>query len=371
MSTGERWRLGHRPALDGLRGIAVLLVVAAHSVPAWFPGFGTAGVTVFFVLSGFLITSLLLDEFDDTGRIHLRAFYWRRAARLFPALAVFVAVIVSLQVFVARNFGHPSDAIAVALYVGNWIPATGGTMGGLDHTWSLAVEEQFYLLFPLCLVAIAGRVSRRTLLVVVTVGALASAALRVGLVLFGASADRVYNGTDTVACLLLTGCVTAIATRLRPAKARPRLALALLAGVAVTGLAVTETTGARTLYPLAVALAAAVALVSLLDTESLTASWLVTVGRRSYGLYLWHFPLLMIVGEALDIGGGIPRWASAPFLLAASWGLTCLSWRYVEQPAQRWFRSRLRDAEPVAQKNAVSLNGATVGVDSKADSVGL
>lgn len=370
MSTGERWRLGHRPALDGLRGIAVLLVVAAHAVPTWFPGAGAVGVTIFFVLSGFLITSLLLDEHADEGRVGLRSFYLRRGARLFPALVVFVVVVIVLQVAVAKNFGRPTDAIWVALYIGNWLPALGSPMGGLDHTWSLAVEEQFYLLFPAALVFL---LRRRHAAVAIALLTLASASTRVGLLAEGASIDRVYNGTDTVACLLLAGCCTAFIVRTRATRPKPWLAYSVLGVLAVCGLAFTESNGARSLLPLAVAPASAVALVALLDVRSgpIVASWLMKVGKRSYGLYLWHFPLLMVIGEALDLGGGVPRWASAPFLIAAAWGLTCLSWRCVEQPAQQWLRSRLRDTEPVAQQDAVGLHGATVGVDRKANSVGL
>src|SRR5262245_16542953 len=144
IAQGSPWRLGYRPALDGLRGIAVLLVVFAHA--EYLRNAGGHGVNIFFVLSGFLITSLLLDENAKAGRIDLIAFYRRRAARLFPALflvAGFVAVYLVIT-------GHPErvapDVGGALSYVGNWLQAAGVKMVLTSHTWSLAVEEQFYLI---------------------------------------------------------------------------------------------------------------------------------------------------------------------------------------------------------------------------------
>lgn len=212
--------------------MAILLVVAAHAVPAWLPAAGAVGVAVFFALSGFLITSLLLEQ----ERIDLRGFYLRRAARLFPALAVFVAFMLLLQVAVAKNFGHPADAVWVALYVGNWVSANGGTMGALDHTWSLAVEEQFYILFPLLLIA-ASRLPRRALLALLAGGVLVSLTLRFGLLAAGSTVDRVYRGTDTTACLLLLGGCAAVALTLRsPSRSRPWLAAVAMTGIAALAL---------------------------------------------------------------------------------------------------------------------------------------
>lgn len=376
-TTGEPWRLGHRAALDGVRGVAILLVVAAHAVPQWFPSSGAAGVAVFFALSGFLITSLLLEEVDDRFRIRLGRFYARRAARLFPALAVFVLVMLVLQVFVAKNFGSPSDLVPVALYVGNWVPALGGTLGGLDHTWSLAVEEQFYILFPLLLVALVGRVSRRAMLIIVAGGAAVSLALRFGLLAAGATVDRVYRGTDTAACLLLFGCVAAIAVHeWAPRVQRPRLALASLTAAAALGI-VGPTIGGEVTVPVLAALLAVLAIVSVIATEHeglLAHPVLVLIGQRSYGLYLWHFPLMMIVGEALEIGGGMPRYVTALPLLAIAWGLTVLSWRFVEQPAQTWVRARLRHSavgvggEPV--DDGVAVVRAQLVIEEKDAGVG-
>ena len=157
----------HRPELDGLRGIAILAVLAAHTgVPGFADGGGGAGVTLFFVLSGYLITSLLLAERDKNGRVDLRAFYVRRALRLLPALAAVLVVVVVLLLAGLAPAAAVADtnyAIVIAgvvAYVANWVAVAGQSIGMLGHTWSLAVEEQFYIVWPAML--LAGRRFGRT-----------------------------------------------------------------------------------------------------------------------------------------------------------------------------------------------------------------
>jgi peptidoglycan/LPS O-acetylase OafA/YrhL len=149
-------RLGYVPALDGLRGLAVLLVLVAHFVGILG---GSLGVDLFFCLSGFLITTLLLEEFDHSGRVSLRTFYVRRARRLLPALVVLLVVCLAASTIE----GHRQFAVAAmtGLYTGNivqafWQPVSVAG-SGLAHLWTLAEEEQFYLLWPVMLVAIAAR----------------------------------------------------------------------------------------------------------------------------------------------------------------------------------------------------------------------
>src|SRR5450759_534901 len=141
----------HRPELDGLRGIAILAVLGAHmGVPGFAAGGGGAGVTLFFVLSGYLITSLLFAEKDRFGRVDLRAFYMRRALRLFPALAAVLVVVVLLVVTgsmpqaASEGVDYRIVLLGVVGYVANWVAVAGQSIGILGHTWSLAVEEQFY-----------------------------------------------------------------------------------------------------------------------------------------------------------------------------------------------------------------------------------
>jgi len=155
------WRLGHRPGLDGLRGVAVALVIAAHACTGVFPshrplaegvlrGGGIVGVQLFFVLSGFLITRLLLEELDASGSIRLGAFYGRRVRRLLPALVALCVIYVAVAWIAGRpNSPAAGSAITALLYVENfarWVPIDQD--GWLGHTWSLAVEEQFYLAWP-------------------------------------------------------------------------------------------------------------------------------------------------------------------------------------------------------------------------------
>ena len=145
-------RLGHRPGLDGLRGLAVLLVLAQHLGLPVFRGGGLVGVLLFFVLSGFLITWLLLDEHAATGRIDIRAFYVRRARRLLPAFVAMLAVVVGVAALVGNLGGIAGPAIVAGAYVANWSHLFDIDMGPLNHTWSLSVEEQFYIVWPAVLI---------------------------------------------------------------------------------------------------------------------------------------------------------------------------------------------------------------------------
>jgi peptidoglycan/LPS O-acetylase OafA/YrhL len=173
------YRLGRRPALDGLRTIAVAVVFLSH-VHEHMPG-GYYGVDGFFVLSGFLITSILLTEEHNTGAIALKAFYSRRARRLLPALACMLAMVVAI--FIAAHY-HGSiwpSILAVVLYVSNWAEAFGPYLGDglLTHTWSLAIEEQFYIVWPLVLAyGLHRRWNSRTFVLVAVIPAVGSFMLR-------------------------------------------------------------------------------------------------------------------------------------------------------------------------------------------------
>jgi peptidoglycan/LPS O-acetylase OafA/YrhL len=308
-------RLGYRPALDGLRGIAIALVVAFHAF-GW-PRGGTLGVDLFFVLSGFLITSLLLEEHGTTGRIDVRSFYVRRARRLLPALAVLLAsfLLVGIMAAAAGSF-QPRIFVgigAAVTYSSNIVVAASPSAvpAGLVHLWSLAAEEQFYLAWPLVLVLLL-RVGSVRLVIKALVALTALAVVyRVQLVMRGASIGRVYYAPDTHADSLLIGCLFACwfvrggpaqAILLSRARTRSTVGGAALCLVIATALLFTQMPW-RTAYELLIiptgfALAAGILIASAVTGGSLLAQALsvrplVALGGISYSLYLWHLPVLV------------------------------------------------------------------------------
>jgi peptidoglycan/LPS O-acetylase OafA/YrhL len=364
--------------LDGVRAVAVALVLVSHGgIPGLQGGF--IGVDVFFVLSGFLITSLLLDELDFTGRIDLPGFWRRRAKRLLPAL-----VLVVLAVAAASELFPPDavarlrdDAVAAFAWVANWsfiaretgYFTEGGTPSPLQHTWSLGVEEQYYLIWPLLLVALAAllaAVARRrrrlvmqnsvhlAVFVLAAGGAIASAVASVVLVSDG-TLDRVYFGTDTRAQALLIGAaMSALLVRDWPALTagrcviRSRL-LRRVTGIApvlgLAGLAAGAHYAAGSpaefrhglLVLMAVAAVAVIAPVAL-DQDGAVArllAWrpLVWLGVISYGVYLWHWPVFLF------LNGERTGW-TGPSLFAvrciATLALAAASWWLIERPVRRW-----------------------------------
>ncbi|MGH3108103.1 MAG: acyltransferase family protein, partial [Rubrobacter sp.] len=227
----------YRPGLDGLRAFAVIAVLLYHADLAWIPG-GFLGVEVFFVISGYLITALLLAEWRLRGRIDLKTFWLRRARRLLPALYVLlVATLTFAVVFLPGEIaGLRGDVLAALGYVTNWYLIFGqesyfeavGRPSLLQHLWSLAVEEQFYLIWPpilaLGLCIGATRLRRRRVLTVVIFGAVASAMAMALLYVPGVDPSRIYYGTDTRATGLLCGAALAFlwspGDKYRPSEAR-------------------------------------------------------------------------------------------------------------------------------------------------------
>jgi peptidoglycan/LPS O-acetylase OafA/YrhL len=310
-------RLTHMPALDGLRGLAAVAIVLFHAWPAGVPG-GWVAVDVFFALSGFLITGILTAEWRDTGRVGFRRFYARRARRLGPALVLTVVVLV------AAGMVSAWQAVAALAYVGNWVLAAGGDMGPLTHAWSLAIEEQFYLLWPLVLVGLlrwrgaesAGRVA---------LGVVAAmAAVRVGVVVVGLDGDWVRQAPITHADGFLVGAAVALLPRVRWERLAPVAALL----VVVPFLPVLPgTLPGHLLYPLlAVASAGCVARCAA-GFRPLEWAPLRATGRISYGIYLIHPAVLTLLYQV-----GVPT-KNLPFAvlaLAVSWSLAALSYELVE-----------------------------------------
>ena len=248
-------RFTHIPALDGLRGLAVAAVVLYHFAPQLVPA-GFIGVDVFLVLSGFLITSLALEEVDRTKSMSVPGFFARRARRLLPAAITTIIVVV----VIARILDHGSvdsslrgHAVASLTYIANWwsiaqhnsYQAAFGAESPLNHFWSLAVEEQFYLIFPIALIGVVALLKRRiglhrlahVALVGATVGAIASCAPMWILRTPGTDPSRVYLGTDTRSQALLVGIAIACIVRLRPVHSLQRVSRAILTTAALLALA--------------------------------------------------------------------------------------------------------------------------------------
>lgn len=333
-------RLPYNPALDAFRGISVVAVVLYHT--GLIRG-GWIGVECFFVLSGYLITSLLISEYDGNGRIDLLAFWRRRARRLLPALFLLLGVIAVYSRVVADATELSTirrDVLGALTYTSNWLAINGG--GGywqhfafpspLRHMWSLAVEEQFYLFYPLLAIVLLRSKRART----IAVPALAVAALAWQLWMTNhASLDRFYLGTDTRAFGILVGATVAVV----PAAAWRRLArwaspIALL-GVFAAALTLSGTTLATFHGPFQLAtLAAGVTLLGVRPgvgepiVRVLSQPWLVTVGKWSYGIYLVHWPMVAVAARHPELSDLVVT----VIVLPASIIVAALSYRFIEAP---------------------------------------
>jgi len=369
-------RLARVPALDGIRGLAVAAVVAFHAEAGVAPG-GFLGVSAFFTLSGFLITSLLLAERRATGRIALGAFWARRARRLLPAAAVAIAGILLFGATVAdadQVRDLRGDVLAALGYAANWRFLADGrayselfsSPSPVQHFWSLAIEEQFYVVFPLLVVGALklGRGRARVLRPLLALGSIGSIVLGRAL---SDDAMRVYYGTDTRVAELLVGAVLAVVCANRaPSPARPAARLALdAAGFVSLGVLVWWWTtvgqgdhwlyeGGFALHALLTATVIGAARADTLLATVLALRPLAGLGLVSYGVYLYHWPLfLWLTPERVDVSWGA--------LLALRCGLTLgvaiASYHFVERPIRHG--ARLRGAWPRVLTPAVS--GALVG----------
>jgi peptidoglycan/LPS O-acetylase OafA/YrhL len=346
--------------LDGLRAIAVTVVVLFHLSPGTTVG-GYLGVDVFFVISGFLITSLLLRERVDSGRLRLRAFWARRARRLLPALGILLLVCCSCAALFGGDVlvGLGLQVLGAATFSSNWLLLVSGTSYFGESTpelfrnlWSLALEEQFYLIWPLLIALVLFRMPRWLRVSGVALLAIGSA-IAMAALWTPVDATRVYYGTDTHAFGLAIGGVLALlaASWPRQALAWPRISRALLgtagpaALLALLVLAAMMPGSSPFVFRgglVVVALLTAVVIAALLVPETPLARLLELralrwVGVRSYGLYLWHWPVFVLLIGALP---GWPRsgaagWAIGAIAAAITVGAAWLSFRFLEEPIRR------------------------------------
>jgi peptidoglycan/LPS O-acetylase OafA/YrhL len=352
----------HVPALDGLRGIAVVGVVAHHL--GYLRG-GFLGVDLFFVLSGYLITSLVLHEWAHTGRVDLGRFWSRRARRLLPALFVVLGAVIAYAAYAAEPVEKNRirlDGLFTLVYVQNWHEIFSGISywdqfrapSPLRHMWSLAIEEQFYVLWPLVLVLVLGRPrphdrrrARLWRLLALTVGlGAASAAAMVVQHHSLSDVSRVYYGTDTRVAAILIGAALATLFRLGKSPnsqgARWTVEVLALGSVVALGVAWVRVGGQEDwLYEggfLACGLAVGVVIAAVANPRSGPVGRLFSfpplrwLGAISYGLYLWHWPVIVYVAQPrFDLEGP----ALALVRLAISLGLSVVSYVVVEQPIRR------------------------------------
>jgi peptidoglycan/LPS O-acetylase OafA/YrhL len=405
------------PALDGLRAVAVALVLAGHGgIPGVTGGF--IGVDVFFVLSGFLITSLLLDELRRNGRIELTGFWIRRARRLLPALVLMVLTVGAARELLPYQAltGLRNDAIAAFLWMANWrfvaqktdYFTQGAPPSPLQHTWSLGVEEQYYFVWPVLLIAVTLLLAARArryfmratvggvrfaIFLIATLGALASAAAAIVFV-SDSTRDRIYFGTDTrMQALLIGSAAAALLVRDWPSLNRGwcmirtrwgrRIARCLpVVGVAGLAAATHYASGSVAefhhglLIGIAIAAVFVVAPVALeqrgLIARMLAMPPLVWLGTISYGIYLWHWPIFLALNGERTGWAGFPLFAAR---CAATVAVAGASWWLIEQPIRRWRPARVPllplAAATVASAAAITLLLVPVGTGPALRETGL
>jgi peptidoglycan/LPS O-acetylase OafA/YrhL len=365
---------GYRRWLDGLRGLAILAVLAYHLNLV---SGGFLGVDIFLVLSGFLITTLLAEEWQRCGSISLKRFYLRRALRLFPALLTLLLACGVITLFRPADEAPVlrKEIVVAACYVANWPALHHSAMPTLAHTWSLSLEEQFYVIWPLLLYGmLRWRLGRGWMLALVGVGIVTSASLRTVLYRqhpypdpeWMANVYRLYMGSDTRADALLVGCLVGLLSAwdwlLKSRRFIFCMGVGALVSAVVLGYMLLHSRhGQHQLYCgllTVVALMVGVILVRLLSAPSrlaavvLESTVLVGIGRISYALYLFHLPIISWLGPQ-PLGWSAP--VATLLVTCLSFSAAVLSFYCVERPCLR-LKQRLRVPDPIPpQRPAVSV----------------
>ena len=390
----EETRMGYQPALDGLRALSVIAVILYHAGIHWIPG-GFIGVEVFFVVSGFLITSLMIDEQHVSGKVSLKQFWIRRARRLLPALLTMLIASLVAVTFFAKDSAPDfrQDVLPALGYFSNWWQIyfvdtpyfAANSLPMLRHLWSLAVEEQWYVLWPIAFVFVLGNKRIPRWISALVIGLLA-AAVMVGTALAFTADDEtrinfLYLSTITRSSGLLLGAALACIwypwkkTVVRFAKVRSVFADVLALGALATLGYISAVIhvaderfylgglGAATVAS-AVIIAVVVRSGKSLVKRALSFSLLVEIGRRSYGLYLWHWPIFVVAGAQLST-------IRLAYALTATVIINEVVYQFIETPARKgaignWLRQR-RQLSAMRRRLPVALTvvvAALVGVTS-------
>jgi peptidoglycan/LPS O-acetylase OafA/YrhL len=367
----------HWVALDGIRAFAVVTVMIYHMELRHVLTGGLFGVDVFFLLSGFLITTLLIGEAEKhEGRVHLGFFYARRALRLLPALAAVIAVSVVAVLAISKLHPVRHDTLTglpwVVLYGGNWLravdPSNGDALGLLGHTWSLAIEEQFYLVWPLPFVLFASRArSRRKVAAVLGSIVVVEWVYRAVLIAAGVSGARIGNGTDTHSDGLILGCALAFWVASKPFRAddaHVRLfhVGAVISAVVVAALFLVAKRGSVPQHAIGYTVVPVATAVILWDQlrvplpafrSALTWGPVVWIGKRSYGLYLWHYPIYVALSQ-FTFPGPAPTRERNVFEFVLAFAVAALSYWALEARALR-LKTAFQRTEAIPQVEVAEL----------------
>ncbi|MCP1189949.1 acetyltransferase [Priestia flexa] len=372
-------QLQHRyvHGLDGLRALAVLFVFAYHYGFSWASG-GFLGVSIFFVLSGYLITSILLKQYEEHQKLLLPSFFTSRIRRLFPAAFFMVVCVVAWTVLFKPSLLSTlqGDAIAGLLYVSNWwfifqdvsYFDSFQSPSPIKNLWSLAIEEQFYIIWPLLLlIGLRFIKKKKTILIVISCGAIVSALLMGALYKPGMDPSRVYYGTDTRSFELLIGCCLAFVWPLYRLSSKnvPNTGKFILNVTGLTSLLLVFlctsllTEFAPSMYRggmLLVSLNAAVLVATISHPSSITGKLLSFkplrwVGTRSYGIYLWHYPIIILTTPATEFGQF--NYVHISLQVIATCLIAEVSYRMIEQPIRKGgFKTFFRQALPTFKSPA-------------------
>ena len=361
----------YMPGLDGLRAISVLAVMAYHLNVEWASG-GLLGVAIFFVLSGYLITDQILQQWKHDGRLHLTNFWIRRAKRLFPSMIVML-IFVAVWLLISdpsRLSALKGDFVSSAFYFNNWYLIfhkvsyfeSFGPQSPIGHLWSLAIEEQFYLLWPLLLFGLLNLTrQRKNLSLIIMGGSIVSVLTMVILYSPGTDPSRVYYGTDTRAFGLLIGAALAVIWPSVPARSRisaTHLKLMDVAGVLLLTILLwmivhTDEYGSFLyeggLFLVSILTALLIAILAHPQSrlgEIMGLRPLRWIGVRSYSLYVWHYPIIVLTSSNINSDqGSIVRMI---LQILASFVFAAISYTYIEEPIRRgtfrhfWKRNSLK-----------------------------